>query len=364
MARIFMDGFESGKPTYANSTVYSSAIYNGGLWLCYSATTAASLGASTTTRNTYSGYSFRYLMGGATTAYATSTFASTYTSLYTRFYIRKVTDTGSNNVYISLIGGGTVRCSLRVGGSGQVIGIANSSLVFTSSNGVIDVGTQWYKVEFFFKANASTGELTCYVDNVNIGSWTGDSGTTAVDSIRIGGVNTSNFTSSDFYIDDLAVNDTTGSINNSWCGDGTIIGLVPKGAGNYMQMSNVGAAVSNWQAVDEIPNDGDTSYVHSNVVGTMDTYDMQELVATKSVPSNATVNASQILYTARYSDASGSVAPVLRSGSTDYIGTNVAATSVYTGQIKYQVFDISPFTSSQWTVSEIDGIEAGIKFQG
>lgn len=367
MSRIFMDGFESGKP--AIGTYTGSYAYSGGMWQVINVSTNANIqvGVTNTSRNAFSVYSFRVSKqlnaAGTFAAEGTCPLPTTYTELYGRCYVRYTWTSGTTSqAFTALQSGSTIRMRLAIDQNYAIVGIANGSTVFTTANNVAPANT-WVCVEWHWKANATTGELTVKVNDTIAGTYVGNTGTVSCDTIAVGGPSTSTTTLfCNLYVDDLVLNDTTGSINNSWCRQGTIVALVPKGAGNYTQWTpNTGA---NYAAVDEIPNDADTTYVVSNTVGQIDTYNMQELVADKSVPSTAIVNAVQWQATARYTDASGIIAPMLRSGTTDAEASNVAVGSAYTDQIKFVTYDVSPFTSSQWTVSEVDGLESGAKFKG
>jgi hypothetical protein len=95
--------------------------------------------------------------------------------------------------------------------------------------------------------------------------------------------------------------------------------------------------------------------------GDIDTFDMEELVADKGVPAGAIVNAV-VPTIVGYDEAgiSSQIKPVLRIGATDYEGSAITLntlTKEYTQNI-----EVSPATSSAFTVAEVDGLEAGVKF--
>jgi len=94
----------------------------------------------------------------------------------------------------------------------------------------------WYKIDFYFKVSATVGAYEVKINNTSVVSDSADNtGTSNINSIVIGSTQNPTEVGKSYYVDDIALNDTSGSLNNSWCGDGTIVSLKPKGAGNYAQ---------------------------------------------------------------------------------------------------------------------------------
>jgi len=80
------------------------------------------------------------------------------------------------------------------------------------------------------------------------------------------------------YYDDIAINDTTGTRNNSWIGAGAIIALRPDAVGDYSEFTPTpGAGESNYADVDESPPDEDTSYVEATSLAVQDLYYLEDL---------------------------------------------------------------------------------------
>jgi hypothetical protein len=76
--------------------------------------------------------------------------------------------------------------------------------------------------------------------------------------------------------DDIAVNDTTGDKNNSWCGLGGIVGINPTGDGSNEDFSpHLGG--DNYAEVDDTDPDGDATYVQAVAIGNIDTYVTEDL---------------------------------------------------------------------------------------
>jgi hypothetical protein len=97
----------------------------------------------------------------------------------------------------------------------------------------------WYKLDIYFKINETIGAYEVKLDNISIKSESSiNTGTLNISRIYLGPKfdTTNSFLQVDF--DDVALNNTTGVVNNSWCGDGSIIGLFPKSDGYAAQWNN------------------------------------------------------------------------------------------------------------------------------
>ena len=80
-------------------------------------------------------------------------------------------------------------------------------------------------------------------------------------------------TAGQWYIDDLAVNNTVGSYQNSWPGVGRVICLRPNAAGDSAQWLRAGTdSGANWSQCNNIPPNDVTSYVRTSTVNYLDMY--------------------------------------------------------------------------------------------
>jgi len=153
--------------------------------------------------------------------------------------------------------------------------------------------------------------------------------------------------------DDLAINDTTGGLNNSWCGRGGVYPLVPSTAGNITGL--IPSAGANWQCVDEVPPNT-TDYVYTSTVGSYDLYETAD-----PAPTAGSVMDLRIFGQAKLAAAgSGSGAMVLRTNATEYTSgaTALDTTWRWLTQLRHE---INPFTGVQWTVAEIQALQIGLR---
>jgi len=161
----------------------------------------------------------------------------------------------------------------------------------------------------------------------------------------------------DLRIDDVYVCDSNGSVNNTFLGDVSIKALFPNTNGANSGFTRTGGSASgNYTAVNEKPNDGDTSYVASTTPSTIDTYKYPTLPLTVSA-----VNAVQARAVARKDDAGirHITARYRHTDNTeaDFSATDGNLTSTYTSVVQIQ--ELNPRTGVAWTTGDLSGGEFG-----
>lgn len=123
-----------------------------------------------------------------------------------------------------------------------------------SDSSALNTG-QWYRLELKIDCTtlASTA-IEAKVDGTSFASGTVDlaNGVTGIHWGTIGGG-----AFDGIYWDDLAINDTTGSFQNSWPEEGEIIHLKPDGTGDYGHWAN------DYQNIDEVTPDDATTMITS-----------------------------------------------------------------------------------------------------
>jgi hypothetical protein len=234
---------------------------------------------------------------------------------------------------------------------------SNNFEVTLGTGGVIASGTfipiigVWYFIEFKCTINNSTGAVSVKVNG------TTDISASSVDTQVSGNASANKFElantgSSNFY-DDIYICDSTGSFNNDFLGDVCVETIFPDGAGNSTTWTPLSG--SNFSNVDEIAVDDDTSYVSTATATNVDTYTYGNLSFANTVVKGLSVNVVN-----RKDDAGArTLAPVVRSGGTDYVGTTQSSFDSYTDA--WQAYDTNPDTSTAWTPSEVNGAEFGAK---
>jgi hypothetical protein len=140
----------------------------------------------------------------------------------------------------------------------------------------------WHRVELMCTTGAvnvtTAGELR--LDGVSVSTWSGSAGANPNFNV---GLNVNPGANAVLYVDDLALNDSTGTAQNSWCGEGRIVLLKPvaDNARGVNWTAGGGATTNLWDAVNNTPPVGttspgsNTSQVRNVVSDTTGNYDAQ-----------------------------------------------------------------------------------------
>jgi hypothetical protein len=151
---------------------------------------------------------------------------------------------------------------------------------------------------------------------------------------------------------DWYIADTTGTANNDFIGDLRVREQYPNGAGTYTDFTP--SAGSNYQAVDETAQDGDTTYVESSTVGHKDTY------AYANLSGSPTIKGARLLLLAKKDDAGArSIAPTVKSGATEDDGATAALSTSYVYYSK--IWETDPNSAAAWTAANLNAAEFGVE---
>lgn len=247
--------------------------------------------------------------------------------------------------------GATIHVQLRVKADGAVEVTRNTTVLGTSSAGVISAATYVY-VELKATINDSTGSYEVRVNGANVLSGTGadtrNGGTGVITQVNV------NAAIANIRVDDFYICNTSGSANNDFLGDVRVDAYLPNGNGNSSQMTGSDAdSTDNYLLVDDSAPDGDSTYVQSSTAGHKDTYTFADMSHTPS-----TIHGVQVNMIAKKDDAGArSIASVVRSGGTDTDGTTQALSTSYLDYM--QIIEQDPNTSAAWTKTGFNAAEFG-----
>jgi len=182
------------------------------------------------------------------------------------------------------------------------------------------------------------------------------SGDTRPSTIAVGGGEYDN----EFWIDDIYICDDQGTMNNTFLGDVRIERLNPTGVGatNGSGTEFTPLAGANWDAVNDVIVDDDSTYVESSTAGDKDTY---EFDVTAETPAN--IVAVSVKSWVRKTDAgSRNFVHVARSGT----GPNTEDDSaVLYPSVTYRymesIFETDPVSNVAWLKAEVNAAEFGYK---
>ncbi len=331
MARLVTDGAELGDLAIFSTTVGS---------------------VTNTTSNPSSGSRcYRF-----SSAYATVTVPAA-----TEYYVR-------SRIRPDSIGVGTIQIlSWNSGASPlgdiSINSLSNLSVIVTGSSGStvpVSVSAATYALfETHFKIDSTAGIIEVLIDGTLVFSFTGQTtnGPTTANVIVFG---QSGGPYQPFNMDDIGINDTTGVTDNSWCGEGRILMMQPDSVGDVTQLARGGTDTgANWSQVNEIPPDGDTTYVYSSGSGQ---YDLYGLTSGSSI-MNSTDSVARVYVESRSREVSATGEDIrlgLKTGGSEYWSSDIPVTTSY-GHYEANTWVVNPNTGLPWTVSDLDNLQAGVK---
>ena len=236
------------------------------------------------------------------------------------------------------------------------LSITNGSTTLATGTHAVAPG-QWTYIELGVHIHSSTGTATIHRNGVlectATGVNTNPAGTGTADTIALGSHGTISG-SNGIYADDLYACDGNGSVNNTFLGDVRVQALLPTSDGaNHAWTPSAGS--THYSLVDEVPPDGDTSYVASSTVGQVDEYGMTAI----AIASGTVFGVQTMLYARKDDAGTRTIAPVVREGGTDYVGATVALGTSYA--YFSQLYEQDPATSAAWTIAGINGDQFGCK---
>ena len=154
----------------------------------------------------------------------------------------------------------------------------NTDRTLTLVDGTGDMGSSsalntdtWYRIEILYDntGGAGAGKATLRIDGSNSVSSTTRSFACNPRAMLLGGnMKSEACTTCDLFYDDIAINDSTGSYQTSWPGDGKIVHLRPDSAGDNAQWSQGAGGTYNWDRVSEVSPDDSTTYNKRTALGT------------------------------------------------------------------------------------------------
>jgi|MudIll2142460700_1097286.scaffolds.fasta_scaffold04411_3 hypothetical protein len=157
------------------------------------------------------------------------------------------------------------------------------------------------------------------------------------------------------HFDDLALNDTTGGVDDSWVGGTHIEKLTPNGVGTTNGwFGSDYDYTDNHLLVDDFPPDSDTTYVvaDQSATGLQEQYALSDFTPTNKRILNVWAEARL----KKTSDTTTNVKLGLKSGSSDYLSSNIPLTTNY-ARYTGTVYSTNPADSQDWEDADLDSLE-------
>lgn len=344
MPLIFIDGFDH----YATAQLTQK-------WSAYNAFAVAAGGRRSTNRLYCSGAvatgEYCYKTFGTAMSNGVAGFSFSIGSLGSAIQLCSFSTTGTAHVSL-WCSGSTGRLIICRGGN--TFGSTGTVLAQTAE-GTITAGTT-YHVEVRFSIHDSTGSYEVKLDGVSVLSGTGadtQNGSPATwDRFYVGYGGAPSY-SSQYGIDDVYLGYDDGD-GFDLLGDCRVDTLYPNGAGNSADWTP--SAGANYECVDEVSTDGDTTYVSTDTTTNLDLYAFTDLSH-----SPANIHAVQLVTAARKEDAGTvTIQPKSRvGGTTRDAGAAFGPTTSYA--MNRVLLAQDPDTSSAWTQSGVNAAEFGVE---
>ena len=160
-------------------------------------------------------------------------------------------------------------------------------------------------------------------------------------------------------MDDLWINDSTGSVNNDFLGDTVLFALKPTADQSVQWTPEPSSPTSNWDKVDEAGDtSSDSDWVETDTNTDTDLYEFANVPAT----GIGTIHAVKLSFNGRMETAGSSTltSKFRDSGGSTADGDDV----VFDGTAFVEepvIFDEEPVAMSAWTASAIDGGRFGME---
>jgi len=254
--------------------------------------------------------------------------------------------------FTALDPGGSHICALTSPAESNQLRLHDSNMNILARSSILLTQNEWHVLEMYI--NADSDDFILLIDGETAINWHGDFvGPNRVGMLKWGYHAHWFLETPNAYWDDYAVNDTTGTVNNSFPGRGGIEWLGPEAAGNETQFTPVGAE-DNWDCVDERPPDDDATYVTSN---TLNAYDLYQLNPPTQTGNVVTV---KCYLRGRLDEAgTGAIAPVFYTNGALYEGARRELTDVWL--YRTQEFEQNPATGNPWTLGELGDLQLGVR---
>lgn len=255
-----------------------------------------------------------------------------------------------NSIQCSLVLRQQGDMAIRSGGLGGGSILANSTIIPTFTNNT------WNHFQVKVVISPTVGSIEVRLNGASTPDWiaTGlntrnGSSNNYCNKIKI------NYPNASFYgavMDDFYVFNDQGDIPNTWQGDVRAVQQYPTGDDTVAWTASTGA--SNYAMVDELREDGDTTYVSASGAGS-DLYHMSAIVTTYPI---ICVQPKMLF---KMDDAGPHVASnQFKSGSTTVTGPSTPTTTSY--QYMQVPYPTDPNTSIKWVATDVNNVELGPVF--
>jgi hypothetical protein len=223
---------------------------------------------------------------------------------------------------------------------------------------VIEVDS-WTMVEIYMTCSAS-GTVTLKINNTTDFTYSGDTdyrGTGSFRRFRFYNYNSGSQQYGQTFIDDLAINNGSGTYQTTYAGLGGVYYLKPNGEGATTTWTPSSGTV-HYEMVDEQTRNT-TDWIQAVDTGEIDLFELED------TPSYVnTINLVQVLYSAAVTESGYNlIMDVVRQGTVNYADGTATAVSLVPSYLMYHgtAYYVQPNGSGAWGTVEVDALQAGVE---
>lgn len=335
---------------------------------------ASGTGTYSSAYGRYGGIGWKPNLSSGSANYNGTNFAASNNNgpFFFRVYIRRVTSPSADNTILQIQNTSNVfMVRVKMTSTGTLV-LSDEDGTIGSASGVLEAN-RWYRLEVKVDASGagSTDIVEACLDGVAFATASNRNLSTGIAKWIVGtNIAAEAQTTGEWHFDDMACNDATGSQQTGYPGTGTIINLAPNGDGDSHQFLKSGGGAgdaNNYQDVDELNPDGNTTYLKSNTTGHIDFY----TVTDAPFSSNAKVVAVGVnmRFAGDGASANGTIRCKLKktSGGTIVNGATQSPTSttystnaVSVPRVQQIIRTVDP-DSAEWTKSTVDSMQIGVE---
>lgn len=286
---------------------------------------------------------------------------------YLRFYLYIASATNAVVQIARIVDSGNVQQAVIRLTTGNQLQLCDNTVTQVGSNSSALSANTWYRVEL--KYNGSTHALEAQLEGVSFASGAGGVGSAGWSKVLLGTINGT--PTADLYFDDVAINDSTGSFQNSYPGSEKLIALLPNAAGDVntfaLQTGGTAGSANNYTRVSEVTPDDGTTFNGSSTLNQEDLFNVTD----SGIGASDTVNVVHIGVRFRnpLADTAAAIKLEVEKAASGTIGQSAAIlpnsttwrTNATAAPFNYPYTLYQDPDGSAWTQSTLDTMQIGYK---
>jgi len=360
MALIFLDGFDHYDPSTDILSKWSSKSNNSSnVGVTYTSSSSPAATGNSLKLVTYANHDYW--------ADLKKNLSTNYTALVVgvAIYFSPNDTTASSSMYtgsaciISFSNGSTAKFTVWLDGAGNAYfrtGNWTATISLTQSGVFSNNGFHYVEVKVKDTGTPTATDVVLYVDGTAVANLPASSNPTCAGTTGAGfNVVQLAVVNGIAYYDDLYILDTSGTVNNDALGPRKIQTIYPNADGDTDTFTASGVS-ANWDAINDPTPDGDSTYSY----GTNSDSILSQM--TNMTGSIGSISGIQVCGSIRKDQTSSmTVNQKIKTNSTEYNGADIGLSTSYA--YYFDIWDQNPNTSTDWSQTDIDNIQAGLVVQ-